>query len=882
MKKHSLIFIIVLIICFTLVSCNNGTDNNINNNENDNGGNIVDNGNNNGGDNVTDGGNDDATGGDNNGGDNVTGGGNDDVTGGDNNGGDDPNVNPGTECSHEWTPSTCESAKKCSKCGKTEGSSLGHNWIPATCVSAKHCETCGKVQGSPLSHKYNAISEIDQDGRIVNKCSLCGEESTKSTDCDHLFYSEVINDTPAFRCSGCEAAVHSGSVICLSFSDADKSGYYRMDISSVLGKIYCNSDAITNCISYKDSAIIEVDSKSFIYTDSWYENIAAIGEIRFGDNVSVIDDTYEFQNYDVIFSDDVELIKTDAICYLKYLKNIYFEGDLPTLEKDALWASNFMTQNDDGSIYDYLPIVWYNEGADGFDAYGRVIQGCTLRMIDQDAPPMPDMTINEFARKSAAASLELVEKMLKDWDKDPLSFLLLVPQCNINEYKEIKDLALEITKDATSDYERAEIIFNWITKNIEYSDEALLYPVDIAFKERRAVCAGYTTLMHDMLAAVGIPSLYTRGCSYFGTDYSLEQIINGDYIANMNACHAWITVYVDGKAIICDPTWGDFDITPNELADSGRATTMVEGISVLIDEIDLDHYSYTVCFDEGELYYFYYGNLTSSSGALMSFNHMYDINYNFRRVDDGNTSYDNTLPGINQAYRSDVISYGNMGYEYVKCIGPNYNEISYRNAMAFVAFEELYYGNHIEIPYRDEFIIEDNGVVYLKLDASRASVFACCSQDDSITIPEKVGARTVTEIHSSALRAVTMKEISLPDTIEKIGFHAFLDCYKLERLVLPRNLKYIEPGAFAYCLALTDLTVYPSLENIGFPDNRTVCYPGLLFDGIDDEQLTVHFMGTEDELDRISFYNPWGNDDVGYTDTEQRDHFMKYVKVSSK
>lgn len=96
-----------------------------------------------------------------------------------------------------------------------------------------------------------------------------------------------------------------------------------------------------------------------------------------------------------------------------------------------------------------------------------------------------------------------------------------------------------------------------------------------------------------------------------------------------------------------------------------------------------------------------------------------------------------------------------------------------------------------------------------------------------ITIPEKIGARTVTAIgyrafqNCTALKKVTIQsgvteirsnafagctaltDIVLPKTLKTIGWDAFSGCTSLEKITLPHKMKSISNDAFANCPKLT-------------------------------------------------------------------------------
>ena len=73
-------------------------------------------------------------------------------------------------CEHNWKEATCETAKTCERCGKTEGEALGHSWKGATCEAAKTCERCGKTEGEALGHSWKEAT-----CETAKTCERCGE-----------------------------------------------------------------------------------------------------------------------------------------------------------------------------------------------------------------------------------------------------------------------------------------------------------------------------------------------------------------------------------------------------------------------------------------------------------------------------------------------------------------------------------------------------------------------------------------------------------------------------------------------------------------------------------------------------------------------------------
>ncbi len=87
---------------------------------------------------------------------------------------------------HDWEEATCEKAKTCSYCDKTEGDVAGHKWKDATCTEAKTCSVCKEKKGEPLGHtegEWVASTEATLMSTGIEKltCATCGEDLDERT-----------------------------------------------------------------------------------------------------------------------------------------------------------------------------------------------------------------------------------------------------------------------------------------------------------------------------------------------------------------------------------------------------------------------------------------------------------------------------------------------------------------------------------------------------------------------------------------------------------------------------------------------------------------------------------------------------------------------------
>lgn len=120
----------------------------------------------------------------------------------------------------------------------------------------------------------------------------------------------------------------------------------------------------------------------------------------------------------------------------------------------------------------------------------------------------------------------------------------------------VTELANILSQYATTDLEKARLIYSWITHNIAYDPPALLellsgnYPdisTQTVLMKRKTICSGYANLYQKLAQAMGLNSVIILGYAK-GFDY----IVGDDNKVN----HAWNGVEIDGEWYLIDATWG--------------------------------------------------------------------------------------------------------------------------------------------------------------------------------------------------------------------------------------------------------------------------------------------------------------------------------------
>lgn len=102
-------------------------------------------------------------------------------------------------------------------------------------------------------------------------------------------------------------------------------------------------------------------------------------------------------------------------------------------------------------------------------------------------------------------------------------------------------------------------------------------------------------------------------------------------------------------------------------------------------------------------------------------------------------------------------------------------------------------------------------------------IYAIHTDKTNIIIPPEVNGYPVTEVSDYAFGEGEYVYISLPDSVEKVGTAAFIDCLNLTGISLGSGIKFIGNGAFINCR---------SLESIVFPDG-TETIDGFVLGGCD-------------------------------------------------
>lgn len=121
-----------------------------------------------------------------------------------------------------------------------------------------------------------------------------------------------------------------------------------------------------------------------------------------------------------------------------------------------------------------------------------------------------------------------------------------------------RELALQVTQDARSPYEKAKTLEAFLRTNYRYSESppfAVGRNIDVVtfflFDAREGACDWFASALALMCRAVGIPTRVVTGF------YSDEVDSDGSLVVRADDAHAWVEAYIEGHG------WITLDATPS-------------------------------------------------------------------------------------------------------------------------------------------------------------------------------------------------------------------------------------------------------------------------------------------------------------------------------
>ena len=657
----------------------------------------------------------------------------------------------------------------------------------ASCVATK---TDNHTDATDHDFRFLSLTEptCTEKGYTTYKCERCiaTKKDNYTNTVSHSFGDYLITKPATFNEAGVKIRT------CINCPKAETSVIPKVHLTLT----YTSVEGIDK-LNYEYDSAWEFSSYLISYADlSNYDNVTVIGTpvptndleiIRFGKNVSKIPDygcnVSSLSLNTVIISVDVKYIGTKAFWNSENLKKMYFEGDAPHID-DRAFLVNCQAS------FEILP----TENAKGFE--GILFGGMQIvrEWIVREDIDVFALTLYEYSALAAIDAEKLAESIIKLYnDKNQIEFSRIPYTENIKQYKIIKDFTIELTKNAVNEKEKIDLIYDWIVDNVVYSDAALRYDPYQVFTTGSAVCAGYVTLMHDMLAAVDVTSFYTRGSTLFGNTATVYDVFNN---RNAMGSHAWLTICLsDGSFTYYDPTWGVSnreayrDMTKYELG-AHAATFELDGLEVIINSADYtlykleDYGDIQFLYEDGYIYAFNNGSASSSTYSTDYYNYWFAESYFLRN--DSVYRYEGVQP-MASAFNNGIVTANYLSGNIVFCRADG-RLYQIARVLEFVSMQNKYYGKSISLS--NEFVYEYNDMLFNRVGDELALV-CYFGEAETVTVPAYVNGLPVKIIGCGAFyQNHNVKRIIIENGIEEIWVNSFYNCSNLEYVYLPASMKY--------------------------------------------------------------------------------------------
>lgn len=301
-----------------------------------------------------------------------------------------------------------------------------------------------------------------------------------------------------------------------------------------------------------------------------------------------------------------------------------------------------------------------------------------------------------------------------------------------DEYGEIAEFTTKLVKNMSTQAQKHDAIFSWITKNITYGEsDPAPYAV---FINKRCVCQGYANLLTVMCHTQGIPAVVVNGILDHPTVWG---------------GHAWNYVCLDGVWMVSDPTNGG----KFKMSEIGKYTHL------LPSEADVDLFA-----DDCATYRYY------------------DYQINVHEV----TTTDNTLivpysiggfviTSFNPNALSSSVTDIYLG-ENIATLGETYN----------MTLTTMNLGKNVRAIHVDEAnqkLASHKGIVYRKNGYDEQLYYIPGGMELIELKPMKLVDKNTIYNHAN------VKQIYFPEGTKKIESYAIENCPKLERVYIPEGVE---------------------------------------------------------------------------------------------
>ena len=553
--------------------------------------------------------------------------------------------------------------------------------------------------------------------------------------------------------------------------------------SSNTGYVPPQKDPIT--FSYQrldDGYLLKIDGQypNSTVTDVIHpEHADEIREISFGENVKHIKEFHLFEGAvrKISFSKNLESI-TEGFSF-RGVKNefegFYFAGNCPKIDcllNDDSWPTH-------GSY------LYYNPETTGWDDFA--IQGHILRPTNYVQKTVEDYTLSEWCNLAVEKYNHLAESKYQKMVEYHEEQLFLMPSLtNIDEYNEIKEFAINLTKNCTTEMEKVDKVYRWVSTNIEYVDECKYYSTYQTFIERKGVCNQYAELMRDMLTGIGIVSTSVRCVAIFNAGITSLQTVLFDGAYDEERNHKLVSVVIDGVNNFFDPTWHVDYKTNYSFVASQYLLRSVDCLAIIPDGISPDIFPSGYIGEQGYmawvndyLYMFEEGRIGLQNSATFVNNFSVTTTFKF--------SID---PDEENGHRRGAAFISEFGYinslaetSYSRSDGATFN---FMNLYNFLDHPKECLAALLEQHHIDKIMIYGD---YFVSNQEYGTIEFYDGDDEILTIPSSINGLEIKKIEQYAISDNQyVKEIIIEEGIKYLLNASIYNCQNLKKVTIPSTV----------------------------------------------------------------------------------------------
>lgn len=170
--------------------------------------------------------------------------------------------------------------------------------------------------------------------------------------------------------------------------------------------------------------------------------------------------------------------------------------------------------------------------------------------------------------------------------------------------QELQTLADVVTKNYSTNREKAREIAEWTNRNIEYASYMFgtnYYPMDV-FRERKGNCVGYAQLMQTLMRSEGIPAVIS-----YGMRGDMVNVLQVEDVSAMVA-HAWVYAWYDNDWHLYDPLFDVYDESNKDFMAKWYFPYEAEGITPYYEGMNTN-----IIYD-GNIIYYKNGKFINNNG----------------------------------------------------------------------------------------------------------------------------------------------------------------------------------------------------------------------------------------------------------------------------